>query len=95
MLAKSTKQLIMRNVDLLNYCMQHGINIDKLNKCNIEKMGDEFIFVLDKENVPVSKEIFPLDIDIATQPDIVLIVTVENNVFNVETTEFTKRILNL
>lgn len=95
MLANSTKKLILGNIDLLNYCQTHSINIEKLNKCNIEKMGDEFMFVLDKENVPKSSQIIPLDIDIETQPDIVLIVSISDCGIQIETTNKTRRLLNV
>ena len=94
MLSKELTILINRNVELLKYCNEQNIDLEKLSQCYIEKMGNEFLFCLSKENVPVSTQILPLDIDIATQPDVVLIIRVEGKSLFFETTEKTNRILH-
>lgn len=53
------------------------------------------VFVLQKENVPKSKNIIPLDIDLDTQPDIVLIMKVDKGIYTFDTTGNTTKILNI
>lgn len=54
----------------------------------------ESLFVLSKENKHKFKSSLLLDIDIDTQPDIVLIMEVNNDeTIHFETTEYTRRIL--
>lgn len=93
----SAKHLILGNVHLISYCNSVGIDINKLKQCNIEKMGDKYVFVLSKFNAPKSKSLIPLDVDIATQPDIVLIMDVDadNEKVSFETTSKTIRVLNI
>ena len=52
-------------------------------------------FVLSKDTVPKQGRVTSLANDIATQPDIVLITTVEDNKSTFETTEYTHRILRI
>lgn len=93
-LSENSKFLVCGNVKLLDYCTKVGISIDKLKKCNIEKMGNCYVFVLSKENKPKSSNMIPLDIDLATQPDIVLTMEVNGeHDIRFETTQKTKRIL--
>ena len=58
-------------------------------------MSNHYVFILSKNNVPKSKCAIPLDIDISSRPDIVLIITVENGKLTFETTEYTPRILRI
>jgi hypothetical protein len=89
-----SKALVCGNINLLKYCQSSGISIEKLKGCNIEKMGNNYIFVLSKENKPKSKSSLPLDVDIETQPDIILIMEVaEDETINFETTDKTVRVL--
>lgn len=86
----------MGNVTLLKHCEKIGVDISKFKKCNIERMGNMYIFVLSKENVPKSTAAVPLDIDIASQPDIVLIMEPdENGKLTFRETDKTIRILNV
>lgn len=94
MLSKELTKLIMGNLELLNYCNEHYVDLEKLAQCHIEKMGNEFMFCLPKENVPVSSQILPLDIDIATQPDVVMILRVERKSLAFELTAESHRILH-
>lgn len=94
-LSEDMKRLVLGNIDLIKYCNQVGIDMEKLSKCRIEKMGTNYVFALSKENVPVSKQLIPLDYDLDSQPDIVLILNFDNNVINFETFNETKRVLNL
>jgi hypothetical protein len=90
----ASKTLVCGNIELLKKCSEAGISIDKLKKCNIEKMGKQYVFVLSKDNKPKSKCSLPLDIDIDTQPDIVLIMEVtDENKIQFETTDKTRRVL--
>lgn len=94
-LNKNDKYIMMGNIELLNKCKELAVDINKLKKCNVEQMGNHYVFVLSKDNVPKSKCVIPLDTDIDSQPDIVLIVTVENGKLTFETTEYTPRILRI
>ena len=94
-LNKNDKYILMWNIELLNKCKEMAVDIDKLKKCNVEQMGNHYVFVLSKDNVPKQGRIPSLANDIATQPDIVLIMTVEDNKSTFETTEYTPRILRI
>lgn len=88
------KKMFMRNVDFIKYIHSHPIDVEKLKKCNIEKMGGDYYIVLSKENIPKSTYALPLDVDIESQPDIVLIVSVnEDGTLDIQETGKTKRIL--
>ena len=91
----SSKAIIFDNLNLIKYCNKSGISMEKLRKCIIEKMGDNYVFALQKENVPKSKNIIPLDIDLDTQPDIVLIMKVDKGIYKFDTTGNTTKILNI
>ena len=95
-LNESSKILVFGNINLIKYCNGAGISIDKLKRCNIEKMGNTYVFVLSKENTPKSNLIIPLDIDIETQPDVVLTMEIQNEEnIKFETTDKTLRLLAL
>ena len=88
MLSDETKKVVLGNIQLLEFCKHQNIDIEKMKKCNIERMGDEFFFVMSKNN-----GIEPsLENDIATQPDIVLIMHTSSEDFDFETTEWTSKI---
>ena len=93
-LSDNSKFMVCGNINLINYCLEAGISIDKLKRCNIEKMGNYYVFVLSKENKPKSNNMLPLDIDLETQPDVVLTMEIQgdNNV-KFETTDKTRRVL--
>lgn len=98
-LAESTKLLILGNKELLKHCRKYNIDMSKLKQCSIEQMGNNFdtyfLFGLPKENIPKSQCELPLDIDIASQPDVVLEVTVTNlGTIIIENTNKTVRILH-
>ena len=94
-LNKNDKYILMGNIELLNKCKEMAVDINKLKKCNVEQMGNNYVFALSKDNVPKQGRIPSLANDIATQPDIVLIMTVENGKLTFETTEYTPRILRI
>ena len=95
-LNETSKIMVYSNMHLLRYCKGAGISIDKLKKCNIEQMGNMYVFVLDRKNVPISKSLIPLDIDLETQPDIVLTMKIESeDNIQINTTDKTIRVLNL
>lgn len=94
-LNKNDKYILMGNIELLNKCKEMAVDINKLKKCNVEQMGNHYVFVLSKDNVPKQGRIPSLANDIATQPDIILIMTVEDNKSTFETTEYTPRILRI
>jgi hypothetical protein len=91
----SSRIAINGNVNLLRYCQDAGISMDKLKECNIEKMGDNYVYVLSKENAPRSNALIPLDKDLETQPDVVLImhINTETSQVEFETTSKTMRVL--
>jgi hypothetical protein len=87
------KKMFMRNIDFIKYINSKPIDVDKLSKCSIEKMDGDYYIVLSKENIPKSTCALPLDVDIASQPDIVLIVRVnEDGTLNIQGTDKTQRI---
>ena len=92
-LSESTKTIVNGNIELIKYCKSCGIDLNKLYACNIEHMGNHFVYGLSKNNLHKSKNELPLDIDIESQPDIVLIMTVEDGKLSFETTSATKRVL--
>lgn len=96
-LSESNKKLVLGNIEILKFCHDSCIDVNKLSKCNIERMGDFYVFGLDKENIPESKQPWlPLDIDIESQPDIVLTVDLEDiDNMKFETTDKTKRVLKV
>lgn len=94
-LSDSARTLVMGNAEILNKCRELSVDINKFKRCNIEQMGNHYVFILSKDNVPKSKCVIPLDTDIDSQPDIVLIVTAENGKLTFETTEYTPRILRI
>ena len=94
-LNESDKLIMFDNTQLLKFCREAGISMDKLRHCNIERMGKTYVFVLSKENKPISKQLLPLDIDIATQPDVVLTLEIKDGKYQFETFEKTVRVLNV
>lgn len=92
-LNKAVKRLVMGNAELRRYCRRIGIDMRKLEKCNIEEIKNYYIFGLSKENVPESTAGVPLDIDIDSQPDAVLVIIIENDVLIFETTDKTYRVM--
>ncbi len=96
-LSESSRKLAFGNIDLLKYCNSVCIDTNKLEECNIEKMGDLYIFVMSKNTNGIDTKTCLLEHDIATQPDIVLTMKYnkEKKTFEFETTEYTKRILRL
>lgn len=95
-LSDNSKYMVCGNIELLKYCNTSGISVEKLKKCNIEKMGNNYVFVLTKENKPKSNSIIPLDIDLETQPDIVLTMKIQgDNDIIFETTDNTIKVLNM
>lgn len=93
-LKPASKAIVMKNIDLLKYCNKIGIDQEKFRKCNIERMGTNFVFVLSKEGAEKYKGTF-LEHDIDTQPDIVLIMKVseDGGKIEFEETSQTTRIL--
>ena len=92
-LKQSTTDLIMDNIHLHSYCKEAGIDIDKLKHCYVERIGDnDYFFLLDKEDVPKSTKLIPLDYDIETQPDIVLKIDMSDAIPKFMTASGTSRI---
>ncbi|MGY3663001.1 MAG: hypothetical protein ACXAHE_03870 [Roseburia sp. 1XD42-69] len=95
-LGNSSKTILFGNIDLINYCKNIGVNFNILKKCNVEKMGNTYVFVLSKDNIEQSNLIIPLDIDMDSQPDIVLTMEVEpEGSIKLNTTDKTVRLLNI
>ena len=94
-LNESSKQILFGNIELIKYCRVAGVSIEKIKRCNIERMGDLYVFVLSKDNVKDLADKF-LEYDIDTQPDIVLTMEYKDGKgFEFGTTEFTKRVLDI
>lgn len=87
------KRIVIGNVDLIKYCNSIGVDLSKLRKCHIERMGNHLVFGLPKIGVLKSQNELPLDIDIDSQPDIVLVMTVEGDDLRFETTKNTVKVL--
>ncbi len=68
MLGATEKSDILSNAQLNDFCSAHGIDMLGLSKCNIEKMGTKYFFVKRK-----STEKPTLEEDIASQPDIIMV----------------------
>lgn len=92
-LTENTKALVLGNVELIKYVQDNALDMEILKKCHIEKMGNDYVFGLPKANPPKSKCILPLDVDLDTQPDIVLILNTESGKVVVEPTSKTKMLL--
>ena len=92
-ISNTLKTLVLGNVHLIEYCNSTGIGLSKLKSCNIERMDNLLVFTLEKENKPKSIQIIPLDIDLATQPDPVLQIEVNDDKLYFHTTGKTSRIL--
>lgn len=88
MVSNPTKNIIIGNIQLIDYCSTQHIDIKKLQDCNIEKMGNTYFFVLSKENA----EKCSMDNDIDCQPDVVLTMDVSDSVFQFNDTDKTCRI---
>lgn len=84
MLSSAAKNLVLGNIQLIEYCDRNKIDLTKLNQCNIERMGNKYFFVMPKENVIPS-----LDNDIASQPTVVLTMDTTQDVFTFENIEGT------
>lgn len=95
-LSENSKAIILSNNYLLNFVNEHALDMSKIEKCNIESLGDNcYVFCMVKNNYPKSKQILPLDNDIATQPDIALIFNVDNGNISIESTNKTRELLSL
>lgn len=92
-LNENHKRVICGNVEIVKFCSETGISVKRLTECNIEKMGDLYVFVLNKDEEYESQNILPLDIDMETQPDVVLTVDSSSNPLKIETTDTTQRLL--
>lgn len=92
-LNENHKRVICGNVEIVKFCSETGISVKRLTECNIEKMGDLYVFVLNKDKEYESQNILPLDIDMETQPDVVLTVDSSSNPLKIETTDKTQRLL--
>lgn len=88
MLSVTTKNVVLGNIQLLNYCKSQKIDVTKLYGCNIEKMGNKYFFVLPKKDVPSTMEH-----DIDSQPNVVLTMDASSEDFDFETTEWTEQIV--
>ncbi len=88
MLSNPTKNILLGNIQLIDYCKNQRIDMRKLRNCNIEKMGNVYFFVLSKQCAKSS-----LDNDIDSQPDVVLTMDVSDTDFQFSNTEWTERVL--
>ena len=92
-LSRGHTRMIMDNINLLRFCQVAEIDLSIFYQCDIEKMDNQFMFVLQKENAPQMPE-GVYGCDLRAQPDIVLIVEPdENGNLIIGTTRHTVRIL--
>jgi hypothetical protein len=90
-LNEKSKAKLLNNKSLIKYCKTNQLDITKLSQCRIEHMQDKYVFGLRKENQPEPEGL--LGNDIATQPDIVLIMEPDRvKGWSFETTDKTGRI---
>ena len=94
-LSKDVQNVVLGNIELIKYCQNCGIDIKQLKKCNVERMGPHYVFGMPKKAAANSDNILKLDIDMDTQPDIVLIMTAENGKISFETTKHTTKVLDI
>lgn len=96
-LTKNSKAVLLGNIELLKFINEHALDMDKIKQCNIESLGDNcYAFCMSKKNAPKSKcPWFPMDVDLATQPDIVLLMNVDDRVISIESTDKTRELLSL
>jgi len=87
MLGNAMKNVLLGNVQLLDYCNKQGIDISELSKCNIERMGSKYYFVLPKPGIRPT-----MDNDRASQPDVVLTMDAHTDRFKFEQTVWTEKV---
>lgn len=93
-LSENTKLLLLRNIDLVKYINENGLDMDKLKKCNIERFGTNcYVFGLSKKKPDSVDGLF--DIGIASNPDIVLVLNVDDGKITIESTDKTRELLSL
>ena len=90
MINKPTKSVLLGNIQLLDYCKRQHIDLDKLQMCNVERMGNKFFFVLS-----IGAKSPTLENDIESQPDVVLTMDVSKSCFQFDRTEWTRRVVKL
>lgn len=78
------KRIIFGNVQLLEYCKRRRIDIAMLQECEIERMNHRYFFVRHKKGIRPTMES-----DIATQPDVVLVMDAGKDKFQFEETRWT------
>ena len=88
MLGAATRNILFGNVQLLEYCKNHSIDMSKLHQCNVERMGSKYFFVMRKKCDDVT-----LENDIDSQPDVVLTMDASSERFQFENTEWTKNVI--
>ena len=91
-LSNVIKTVVLGNVHLIKFCEASKIDMNKLQQCDIERIDNELVFTLDKVDKPKSTQVLPLDIDIATQPDPVLVMIVNEKEVKFSTTNKTHRV---
>lgn len=93
-LSDNSKLLLLRNIDLVKYINENGLDMDKLKQCNIERFGTNcYVFGLSKKKPDNGDGLF--DIGLASNPDIVLILNVDNGKITIESTDKTMELLSL
>ena len=92
-LSEQSKLLLFRNIDLMQYMNNNGLDMNKLKKCNVERFGNNcYVFGLSKNK---HREDGLLDVGIASNPDIVLVLNIGDNDITVESTDKTRELLSL
>ena len=96
-LTENSKAILLGNIELLKFINEHALDMDKIKQCNIDTLGDNcYAFCMYKKDAPKSKyPLFPMDIDLATQSDIVLVMNVDDGKITIESTDKTRELLSL
>lgn len=96
-LTENSKAVLLGNIELLKFINEHALDMDKIKQCNIETLGNNcYAFCMSKKDAPKSKyPWFPMDVDLATQPDIVLVMNVDDGKITIESTDKTRELLSL
>ena len=75
-LTRGTVSLILGNKKVLDYLDSNGLDVNKLNNCEIELMGKTYVFLLDPVNkIEPPRGYISLDGD---RPDVILALDIDD-----------------
>lgn len=82
------KKVLLNCIEVIRYCKDVGLDLNKLKSCRVEKMFDEYVFGLLKKGYDDDSDWY-LHEDLNTQPDIVLIVSCKDDEIVIKGTDKT------